>query len=107
MRTLIQEATVTREVDGGLQTIKMPLPAVVSADLRLNVPRYIKLPDIVKARKKKIDTVNLDDMDVDTAPRLTCVPESGRGASSVSLAVSGTWGGSRARHTHLVRDAQD
>ena len=84
MRTLIQEATVTREVDGGLQTIKMPLPAVVSADLRLNVPRYIKLPDIVKARKKKIDTVNLDDMDVDTAPRLTCVPESVRGASSVS-----------------------
>lgn len=65
------EATVTREVDGGLQTIKVPLPAVVTADLRLNVPRYIKLPDIVKARKKKIDTVNLDDMGVDTAPRIT------------------------------------
>ena len=70
---LVQEATVTREVDGGLQTIKMPLPAVVSADLRLNVPRYIKLPDIVKARKKKVDTLNLDDLGIDTAPRITCV----------------------------------
>lgn len=65
------EATVTREVDGGLQTIKMPLPAVVSADLRLNVPRYIKLPDIVKARKKKIDTINMDDIGVDTASRVS------------------------------------
>lgn len=65
------EATVTREVDGGLQTIKMPLPAVISADLRLNVPRYIKLPDIVKARKKKIDTINLDDLGIDITPRIT------------------------------------
>lgn len=87
---LAQEATVTREVDGGLQTIKMPLPAVVSADLRLNVPRYIKLPDIVKARKKKIDTVNMDDMDVDTAPRLTCVPQLSRSkrVSAGAIAVA-------------------
>ena len=63
--------TVVREIDGGLQTIAAPLPAVVTADLRLNQPRYATLPNIMKARKKKVDTVPLADVGVDTAPRLS------------------------------------
>ena len=62
--------TVTREVDGGLETIKTSLPAVVTTDLRLNEPRYASLPNIMKAKKKPIDRVTPDELGVDTAPRL-------------------------------------
>ncbi len=64
-------ALVTREVDGGLETISLRLPAVITADLRLNEPRYASLPNIMKARKKTIDTIKPADLGVDPAPRLT------------------------------------
>ena len=66
-------ATVTREVDSGLETVSLSLPAIVTADLRLNEPRYASLPNIMKARKKPIDTVKPADLGVDPAPRLTVV----------------------------------
>jgi electron transfer flavoprotein beta subunit len=66
-------ATVTREVDGGLQTIKVKMPAVVTADLRLNEPRYASLPNIMKAKKKPLDTKTAADLGVDVTPRLTVV----------------------------------
>jgi electron transfer flavoprotein beta subunit len=62
--------SVTREVDGGLQTLKLSLPAVVTADLRLNEPRYASLPNIMKAKKKPIDIKAPADFGVDVAPRL-------------------------------------
>merc|ERR1711972_376149 len=62
--------TVTREVDGGLETIKINLPAVLSADLRLNEPRYATLPNIMKAKKKKVDKVSPADLSVDIEPEL-------------------------------------
>jgi len=62
--------TVTREVDGGLQTLKLNMPAVISTDLRLNEPRYASLPNIMKAKKKPIDEMSADDLGVDPAPRL-------------------------------------
>ena len=64
------KATVTREVDGGLETISMSLPAVVTADLRLNEPRYATLPNIMKAKEKPLDTTTPDALGVDVAPRL-------------------------------------
>ena len=64
-------AKVTREVDGGLETIALTLPAVVTADLRLNEPRYASLPNIMKARKKPIDTMKPADLGVDATPRLS------------------------------------
>ena len=66
-------ATVTREVDGGLETVELKLPAVVTADLRLNEPRYASLPNIMKARKKPIDMLKPEDLGVDVTPRLTIV----------------------------------
>jgi electron transfer flavoprotein beta subunit len=63
--------TVTREVDGGLETVALTLPAIVTTDLRLNEPRYASLPNIMKARKKPIDTMKPADLGVDPAPRLT------------------------------------
>jgi electron transfer flavoprotein beta subunit len=63
-------ASVTREVDGGLETIKVKLPAVVTTDLRLNEPRYVTLPNIMKAKKKPLDVVKPADLGVDVAPRL-------------------------------------
>jgi electron transfer flavoprotein beta subunit len=65
-----ERASVTREVDGGLETVSLRLPAVVTTDLRLNEPRYASLPNIMKAKKKPIDTVSPADLGVDTAPRL-------------------------------------
>ena len=65
------KATVTREIDGGLETLAISLPAVVSTDLRLNEPRYATLPNIMKAKKKQLDTVKPADLGVDVAPRLT------------------------------------
>ena len=67
------KATVTREVDGGLETLEVSLPAVISTDLRLNEPRYATLPNIMKAKKKPLDTVKPADLGVDVAPRLTTV----------------------------------
>ncbi len=64
------DLTVTREVDGGLETVAMALPAVVTADLRLNEPRYASLPNIMKARKKPIETVAAEALGVDASPRL-------------------------------------
>ena len=61
---------VTREVDGGLETIKLNMPAVITTDLRLNEPRYVKLPNIMKAKKKPLETIAVADLGVDTAPRL-------------------------------------
>lgn len=65
------KATVTREVDGGLATIAVTLPAVVTTDLRLNEPRYAKLPDIMKARAKPLATIGADTLGVDLSPRVT------------------------------------
>src|SRR5512144_299975 len=63
-------AKVTREVDGGLETIQVKLPAVVTADLRLNEPRYVTLPNIMKAKKKPLETVKPADLGVDVTPRI-------------------------------------
>lgn len=69
-------AIVTREVDGGLQTIKVQLPAIITADLRLNEPRYASLPNIMKAKKKPLDEKTPADYGVDVTPRLTVVKTS-------------------------------
>jgi len=66
-------ATVIREVDGGLETVSITLPTIITADLRLNEPRYASLPNIMKARKKPIETIKPADLGVDPAPRLTVV----------------------------------
>jgi electron transfer flavoprotein beta subunit len=63
-------AQVTREVDGGLETVSIKLPAVVTTDLRLNEPRYVTLPNIMKAKKKPLETLKPDALGVDVAPRL-------------------------------------
>ena len=63
-------ATVTREIDAGLEVIEVDLPAVVTADLRLNEPRYVKLPDIMKAKKKPLDTIAQADLNIEAAPRI-------------------------------------
>ncbi|MBK6973422.1 MAG: electron transfer flavoprotein subunit beta/FixA family protein [Sterolibacteriaceae bacterium] len=65
------KATVTREIDGGLESLTVALPAVVTTDLRLNEPRYATLPNIMKAKKKPLETVKPADLGVDVAPRLT------------------------------------
>jgi electron transfer flavoprotein beta subunit len=62
--------TVTREIDGGLETVELTLPAVVTSDLRLNEPRYASLPNIMKAKKKPLETVKPEDLGVDITPRL-------------------------------------
>ena len=64
------KANVTREVDGGLETLSLTLPAVITTDLRLNEPRYVTLPNIMKAKKKQLDIVKPDDLGVDVKPRL-------------------------------------
>ncbi|MEA3250420.1 MAG: electron transfer flavoprotein subunit beta/FixA family protein [Pseudomonadota bacterium] len=71
-KVAVQEGTVnvTREIDGGLQTVALTLPAIVTTDLRLNEPRYAKLPDIMKAKKKPLDTRTPADLGVDIAPRI-------------------------------------
>ena len=66
-----EELLVTREVDGGLETVALRLPAIVTADLRLNEPRYATLPNIMKAKKKPIETLTPDALGVDARPRLT------------------------------------
>ena len=64
------KVSVTREVDGGLETLQLSLPAVVTTDLRLNEPRYVTLPNIMKAKKKQLDIVKPEDLGVDVTPRL-------------------------------------
>jgi electron transfer flavoprotein beta subunit len=62
---------VKREIDGGLERVKLTMPAIVTTDLRLNEPRYASLPNIMKAKKKPLDTKTPDDFSVDVTPRLT------------------------------------
>jgi electron transfer flavoprotein beta subunit len=64
------KATVTREIDGGLQTVSLNLPAIVTTDLRLNEPRYASLPNIMKAKKKPLDETSPEELGVDVAPRV-------------------------------------
>tara|TARA_B100001059_G_C17757859_1_gene541011 strand:+ start:401 stop:1150 length:750 start_codon:yes stop_codon:yes gene_type:complete len=64
------KAIVTREVDSGLEVLEIDLPAVISADLRLNEPRYVKLPDIMKAKKKIIETIKLSDLNITQSPQI-------------------------------------
>ncbi len=68
-----EKLVVTREVDGGLETIELQMPAIVTTDLRLNEPRYASLPNIMKARKKPIETIKPADLGVDPAPRLKTI----------------------------------
>ncbi len=67
------KVTVTREVDGGLETLALTLPAIVTTDLRLNEPRYVTLPNIMKAKKKPLDVTKPEDLGVDVTPRLKTV----------------------------------
>jgi electron transfer flavoprotein beta subunit len=84
-------ATTIREVDAGLETITVKMPTVISVDLRLNEPRYVKLPDVMKAKRKPMDKIELDSMGLDTANRLTTLeveaPE-GRAAGVIVNSVS-------------------
>ena len=66
-----EELKVNREVDGGTQSISVKLPAIITVDLRLNEPRYVKLPNIMKAKKKRIDVLTPEDLNVVVAPRVT------------------------------------
>lgn len=81
-------ATVKREVDGGLQTIKVKLPLIITTDLRLNEPRFASLPNIMKAKKKPLEEINLSDLGVENKPRLQIVttrePEQRAAGSMVS-----------------------
>ena len=71
MNLLEKVARVTREVDGGLQTIEVTLPSIISVDLRLNEPRYASLPNIMKAKKKPLEILSPQELKVDVSPRLT------------------------------------
>ncbi|GLT23686.1 electron transfer flavoprotein subunit beta [Zoogloea oryzae] len=79
---------VTREIDGGLETLALPLPAVVTTDLRLNEPRYATLPNIMKAKKKPLDTVKPADLGVDVTPRLTTLKVVEPAARSAGIKVA-------------------
>ena len=82
------KATVTREIDGGLETLAITLPAVVTTDLRLNEPRYATLPNIMKAKKKPLDTVKPADLGVDVTPRLTTIKVSEPAKRSAGVKVA-------------------
>jgi electron transfer flavoprotein beta subunit len=81
------KALVTREVDGGLQTIKVKMPAVVTVDLRLNEPRYASLPNIMKAKKKPLDEKTAADYGVDVTPRLKIVKTAEPAARAAGIKV--------------------
>ncbi|MCK8485105.1 electron transfer flavoprotein subunit beta/FixA family protein [Aliiroseovarius sp. S2029] len=81
------KAVVTREVDGGLQTIKVSMPTIVTVDLRLNEPRYASLPNIMKAKKKPLDEKTAADYGVDTAPRLEIVKTEEPAARAAGIIV--------------------
>lgn len=78
---------VTREVDGGLETLDLKLPAIVTTDLRLNEPRYVTLPNIMKAKKKPLETVSPEDLGVDVAPRLKTLKVSEPPARAAGVVV--------------------
>lgn len=79
---------VTREVDGGTETLGITLPAVITADLRLNDPRFVKLPNLMMARKKPIETIQVKDLDVDIAPRLKLLKVSEPPARKAGIMVA-------------------
>ena len=81
------KVSVTREVDGGLETLSLTLPAIVTTDLRLNEPRYVTLPNIMKAKKKPLDTLKPADLGVDVAPRLKTVKVSEPPKRSAGITV--------------------
>ena len=81
------KARVTREVDGGLETVDLKLPAIVTTDLRLNEPRYVTLPNIMKAKKKQLDTVTPADLGVDVNPRLKTLKVAEPAARSAGVKV--------------------
>ncbi|MDR7331450.1 electron transfer flavoprotein subunit beta/FixA family protein [Roseateles asaccharophilus] len=86
------KVNVTREVDGGLETVALSLPAVVTTDLRLNEPRYVTLPNIMKAKKKQLDIVKPADLGVDVAPRIKTLkvsepPKRGAGVKVADVAT--------------------
>ncbi|WP_441243717.1 electron transfer flavoprotein subunit beta/FixA family protein [Tardiphaga sp. 768_D3_N2_1] len=81
------DVTVTREVDGGLQTVKLKGPAIVTTDLRLNEPRYASLPNIMKAKKKPIDEKTADGYGVDISPRLEIIKTSEPGGRKAGVKV--------------------
>ena len=85
-------AVVTREVDGGMETVQLKLPAVVTADLRLNEPRYVTLPNIMKAKKKMLEIIKPSDLGVDVAPRILTLkisepPKRGAGVKVADVAA--------------------
>jgi electron transfer flavoprotein beta subunit len=80
-------ARVAREVDGGLETVEIPLPAVITTDLRLNTPRYASLPSIMKAKKKPLEVVKPADLGVDPAPRLATVKVDEPGQRKAGIVV--------------------
>jgi electron transfer flavoprotein beta subunit len=86
------KATVSREVDGGIETLSISLPAIVTTDLRLNEPRYVTLPNIMKAKKKQLDTFKPEDLGVDVKPRIKTLkvsepPKRGAGVKVADVAA--------------------
>jgi electron transfer flavoprotein beta subunit len=86
------KATVSREVDGGIETLSLGLPAIVTTDLRLNEPRYVTLPNIMKAKKKQLDTFKPEDLGVDVKPRIKTLkvsepPKRGAGVKVADVAA--------------------
>jgi electron transfer flavoprotein beta subunit len=86
------QATVSREVDGGIETLALTLPAIVTTDLRLNEPRYVTLPNIMKAKKKQLDTFKPEDLGVDAKPRIKTIkvsepPKRGAGVKVADVAA--------------------
>lgn len=82
------KATVTREIDGGLETLELTLPAIVTTDLRLNEPRYVTLPNIMKSKKKPLETLTPADFGVDATPRLKTLKVVEPAARSAGIKVS-------------------
>jgi electron transfer flavoprotein beta subunit len=82
------KAFVTREVDGGLETLELDLPAVVTADLRLNEPRFITLPNIMKAKKKSLEVIKVDALNLDIAPRIKTLKVVEPGARKAGVVVA-------------------
>ena len=82
------KATVIREVDGGLEHLAISMPAVVTVDLRLNEPRYASLPNIMKAKKKPLDSISVDELGVEVSPRLTVVKVEEPEARSAGIKVA-------------------
>jgi electron transfer flavoprotein beta subunit len=81
------EVLVTREVDGGTETLALALPAVITADLRLNDPRFVKLPNLMMARKKPIETINASELGIDLEPRLKLIQVNEPAARKVGIKV--------------------